>query len=283
MIHLLEEKKMKFKLSLLSMAVAATTGFVTTAQADIVTGTWSGVETLVGSNGAVVFSYADNPADCLSTPIDPSGCQRVALSGTLSFDTATGNGSATVDPYSWAGGGNLFWTTLSLTQIGNGAGGPGTLMLGNMGFDWNGTNGIPISFVFDAAGFLGSVGAGLSVSQTVSGGATPASENGDGAFPGGALIATTTWNTTTIAGAGLGSNPSGTLPLIANTVGGSPMIAGPFLNNNFNFDITSMHITDCTDSGTGTNACASAVPIPGVVWLFGSGLLGLIGIARRRR
>jgi len=27
---------------------------------------------------------------------------------------------------------------------------------------------------------------------------------------------------------------------------------------------------------------ASAVPVPAAVWLFGSGLLGLIGIARRK-
>ena len=32
------------------------------------------------------------------------------------------------------------------------------------------------------------------------------------------------------------------------------------------------------ETGTGTNV---AVPIPAVVWLFVSGLLGLIGIARR--
>ncbi len=31
------------------------------------------------------------------------------------------------------------------------------------------------------------------------------------------------------------------------------------------------------------NVGASAVPVPGAVWLFGSGLLGLVGFARRRR
>ena len=34
-------------------------------------------------------------------------------------------------------------------------------------------------------------------------------------------------------------------------------------------------------SGTGDCSSLSAVPIPAAVWLFGSGLLGLIGIARR--
>jgi hypothetical protein len=31
------------------------------------------------------------------------------------------------------------------------------------------------------------------------------------------------------------------------------------------------------------NAIASAVPVPAAVWLFGSGLIGLIGIARRKK
>ena len=38
---------------------------------------------------------------------------------------------------------------------------------------------------------------------------------------------------------------------------------------------------DLYEAGT-VNIAASAVPIPAAVWLFGSGLLGLIGIARRK-
>ena len=34
---------------------------------------------------------------------------------------------------------------------------------------------------------------------------------------------------------------------------------------------------------TSFNAIASPVPVPAAVWLFGSGLLGMIGVARRRR
>ena len=32
-----------------------------------------------------------------------------------------------------------------------------------------------------------------------------------------------------------------------------------------------------------TNFSPSAVPVPAAVWLFGSGLLGLIGVARRNK
>jgi hypothetical protein len=284
LVYQLEEKNMKFKQSLLSMAVAASIGFMSSAQADIVTGTWLGVETFLAPNGEFVANT--DIGACLSPTQVPGytgGCNRSALSGTLTFDTAAGTGSATVDPHSWGGNGNFVFAPVSFLTIGNGAGGPGSLMLGNTTLDWNGTNGIPVSFVFDAAGFLGALSAGLAISQNVTGGATPASDNGDGAFPGGALIATTTWNTANIPGSVLGSNPSGTLPLTANTIGGDPLFVGPFPGFNFNFDFASLHVTGCTDTGTGTNACASAVPIPAAVWLFGSGLLGLIGIARRGR
>lgn len=41
-----------------------------------------------------------------------------------------------------------------------------------------------------------------------------------------------------------------------------------------------VHILNCQ----GTNSCvATTVPIPAAVWLFGSGLLGLVGISRRKR
>lgn len=42
-------------------------------------------------------------------------------------------------------------------------------------------------------------------------------------------------------------------------------------------------LPDPTFFGTFTFSAASAVPIPAAVWLFGSGLLGLIGIARRTK
>ncbi len=46
---------------------------------------------------------------------------------------------------------------------------------------------------------------------------------------------------------------------------GLSMIDGPFGGYNANFNFT------------------SAVPVPAAVWLFGSGLLGLVGVARRKK
>jgi hypothetical protein len=62
--------------------------------------------------------------------------------------------------------------------------------------------------------------------------------------------------TSTDGVAGNPANPDGIL--------GYGMVDGPFPGFSANFDFT-------------------AVPVPAAVWLFGSGLVGLVGVARRRR
>ncbi len=53
------------------------------------------------------------------------------------------------------------------------------------------------------------------------------------------------------------------------------MIDGPFSMVSVNVDIGSGNSMEVLSIST--------VPIPAAVWLFGSGLLGLLGIARRKK
>ena len=57
-----------------------------------------------------------------------------------------------------------------------------------------------------------------------------------------------------------------------NTVAGQSMQTGPFVGSSPAFN------------GTGDlNPKTPEVPVPAAVWLFGSGLIGLVGVARRRK
>ena len=56
-------------------------------------------------------------------------------------------------------------------------------------------------------------------------------------------------------------------------VSGLGMIDGAFIGFNANFSTT----------GPSSEVNPAAVPVPAAVWLFGSGLVGLAGVARRRK
>jgi hypothetical protein len=72
---------------------------------------------------------------------------------------------------------------------------------------------------------------------------------------------------------------------VGKGVGGNPMVDGPFKGFNANFDILSLQFDSQVAGSIGPFdvAAPSAIPIPAAVWLFGSGLLGLVGVARRKK
>jgi hypothetical protein len=247
-----------------AMAVAlGTTGLVET-RADTYTFSFSGLFTMLDPAGA--------PLQNSSLPYyyDPTWSygRRTQITGTVTYDDVAGTGSATINNFEFFNGtAPAVASGVTFTNIGNGGVGGSNLLLGNMLFNWSGNNGIPVSIVWDASGMIGELGPALSPGNVITGvGATPAS-NGikGGTIPLGATpIATTTWDTTPTAqcivvtpapslpppDGCMTVNPSGTLPLIANAIGGSPMRDGPFAGYNANFDITSMTVS-CIDSGSG--------------------------------
>jgi len=267
-----------FKKTALAAAVTTAMGMSAPASADIITVAFDGLFSMLDASGVPIVNTDQ-------TTVSPWYGNRTAITGTMSFDTSNGSGTGQLNSFSFFGKGLASGTTITFQAIGNGFGGTGPLVLANMGFNWNANNGIPVSLVMDASGFFGAVAGGITTSDIITGGATPAT---NGTLFGGKTqytlpmgpgpVVSTTWNTTTIGGAGcgLGCNPSGTLPLLADalSLGGTPMPAGPFKGSNANFDIITLHVVS-VDTGV--------VPVPAAVWLFGSGLVGLVGVARRRK
>jgi hypothetical protein len=256
---------MNFKKTVLSAAVVtALSGTITApAQADVLNFSWDGLFTILDSGGV--------PLGNTSLPYyyDPTWGYglRTQISGTASFDTVSGSGSATVNPFDFYNGGPAVAHDISMQAIGDGLGGGGTLIAGKMLFDWNGNNNINVGIILDGAGMFGALPT-LNVGDTISGvGAIPASNNiKKGKLPiGPAPMATTSFDTEYHNGGVLISGDDG--------IGGSPMDNGPFVGFSANFDMTSMTLA----------SVVPAVPVPAAVWLFGSGLLGLVGVARRRK
>lgn len=301
-------------LSVSSMATAAVTTYE-----------WSGMAIYLGQQGDALCntSVYTKGANCFQTPV----------TGTMSFDDATGAGIGSVNDYDFFSGDTPARIhDMSLQLVGDGMGGEGTLVVANMLFDWNGTNDIGRSMVWDAAGFFGATNAmwadnTLDQSDVADIGAVPAA---DGTYVnptfgyinlGPVPFAVTAFDTTNFNGCSPGADSdfsnndgggcmgiplSGGLPLITDTatndadydlttptlsdlanegIGGSPMQDGPFKGFSGTYEILSMAIVDDPNAPTNIDPfdVYPAIPVPAAVWLFGSGLLGLIGFARRNK
>jgi hypothetical protein len=228
---------------------------------------------------------------------------RTPVSGTMAFDLTTGAGVGTANPFFFFGDqptglgsvANALGITFATVDT------VGTIV-GSMLFSWNGGQ-HSVSIVLDASGMFGSMNSlmGGGPTNTISGvGALPASEN-------------TTFGTVSKTSTGftlpLGPSPIATkttnalgcealtLATMVNAytivrnnaniamcdmstddgIGGSPMVSTAFSNHNANFDVRKVHFDSFVATPT------TVIPVPAAVWLFGSGLLGLVGIARRKK
>ena len=92
-----------------------------------------------------------------------------------------------------------------------------------------------------------------------------------------------------LAGAAFGnfgglSGPAvvGSLSFIANAGGDAVFSLGASTSASIGGFFSAVSFSEQFPVFTGTTVSVSAVPVPAAVWLFGSGLVGLIGVARRR-
>lgn len=223
------------------------------------------------------------------TLLDTSGVSmdQQAISSTLTYDAGLGAGfSADLSIQDFV----TFGNTATIHDISLQRHGTTNLIIGNMLADWNVTAGVPISMVWDATGLFNAIDLGLQAGDVISGtylkrngqtiadvgSATPASDV-LGLNQGPAPLAVSTWNTTTLCTPGfdcMGNALSGGAPFIDDEIGGSPLIDGPFTGLNVNFDVGS--------GNSLTVLSVSEVPVPAALWLLGSGLIGLLGVARRK-
>ena len=229
------------------------------------------------------------------TLIDAAGnyADQQAISSTLTYDDNSGSGFSagmTIANFDTFGATATIYDITLQRETGT------NLIVGNMLVNWAGTTGIPLSMVWDASGLFNAINFGLQAGDIISGtnlkrngaiiadvnSATPASDGVIDSFgtplnQGPAPLAVTTWNTSTLCTPGvdcMGNALSGGAPFFDDNVSGSPLIDGPFPGFYVNFDIGS--------GNSLTLLNVSTVPLPATAWLFSSGLIGLIGFARRK-
>jgi hypothetical protein len=211
-------------------------------------------------------------ADSVGNIISNNGSTYTPISASLTYDTVSGFGnsglSITMDGDGFLGFPPTFHD-ITLDRI------EGTNLIdGNILVDWNGNTDMSLHIEWDATGLFNAIALGLNVGDTISGttltrGLVPINELELLPLP-------IDVNSATPYSDSLQSDPNnqqGPAPLAAtsNSLG---LLDGPLQGVRGYFDIgsgNSLHVTS-----------VSAVPVPAAVWLFGSGLLALVGFAKRK-
>ncbi len=211
--------------------------------------------------------------------ITNNGSTYTPIAASLTYDTVSGFGSSDLS-ITMNGDGFLGFPPtfhdITLDRI------EGTNLIdGNILVDWNGNTDMSLHIQWDATGLFNAIDFGLQVGDTISG-TTLIRDTGLFGIDEETELVISPFETFDVGSATPYSdslqldpnNQQGPAPLAAtmNSLGlGSET---PFEGVRGYFDIgsgNSLHVTSI-----------SAVPVPAAVWLFGSGLLALVGFARRK-
>jgi len=209
---------------------------------------------------------ASNPGG--ASPSDPNGWQT-PITASLVYDTDMGITSSTlsVTMNDWYGTPvNIHdMRTLSMT---------GSIIDVQFLVDGGGYSNWPTHIQWDATGLINAINYGLQVGDKISGNSLYRDYNRDHIFDSSELLTSN-----------LGSATPYTDTLIADK--GIPLqISAPLASTSAKFpNLYDSRLNIYADIGSGNSmyvTSVSAVPVPAAVWLFGSGLLGLIGVTRRK-
>lgn len=226
-------------------------------QADIINFDFTGRLIVAGPDGSILIN---------------NGLPYTPIAASLSYDTVAGIGnsglSITMDDF-WDAPATFH--DISMTHE------TGTsTVTGQVLVDWNGNYDMPLHIEWDATGLLNAIDFGLQAGDKLSGTNLFRDFNNDGVWDSSEWIADI--NSATPYSDFLqlsAASQQGPAPLAATSGSLGFDSTAPFTGIRGYFDIgsgNSMYVTS-----------VSAVPVPAAVWLFGSGLVGLIGLARRNK
>lgn len=229
--------------------VLVLTALVPTANADIVTFDFTGRLVVAGPNGDIISN---------------EGSTYTPIAASLTFDTNTGVGSSGISITMNDG---FLGSPATFHDITMSPGLDPNILDGNVLVDWNGNIDMSLHVQWDATGLYNAINFGLEVGDTISG--TNLIRNNTTIFD---VASATPYSDLLQLNL---IDMQGPAPLAA-TSGSLGFTDGPFPGIRGYFDIgsgNSLHVTSYS---------VSTVPVPAAVWLFGTGLLALVGVARRK-
>ena len=264
------------KLLLSAMLATAVSANMSQALADLITFDFTGRMTLAVSDGSAFQNVAATGI------LDPWGFQT-PISASLTFDTSTGFGSSNlvIDQI------NLFYHPepavihdISFTRQ------QGTNIInGSFLFDGGGLGNSNIGYIqWDATGMINAINYGLQIGDKISGAVLYRDFNADHQYEISEIAVSDLGSAIPYSDYGLhfmGPDPN----LIWYPNQGPAPMAATMDTVGFATGTNLEGLVFYLDIGSGNSMYVTSiqtVPVPSAIWLFGTGLLGLIGLARRK-
>ena len=262
--------------TLLCAACAFSVVVPVTVQSAVLGFHFTGNIMIAGPDGSIISNGED--ADFIPIPLTP-------ISATLNYDTVTGIGGSNMS-IEMSGG---FWSdpvTFHDITLQHDVG--TNTISGNILVDWGVSSNMPMHINWDATGFLNAINIGLQVGDTISGTTLKQDTNNDGTFDVFTNVLSANPYSDTLMSNSVFStyySDEGPAPLAATS---SSLGLGYDINGNYIGGTPFDGIRGYINIGSGnsltvTSVNSSVVPIPASLWLFGSGLIGLISVARRKK